>query len=334
MWGEKRSKMTEALMLLMRPQGASRKELAEMLGTTGRTIYRILERVEDRHGITLLSHREPGEREKRWRVDKTSMLSRPPSELLLLGISPQDVISLLMARLSLGPLAGTQLEQGTLEAIRRASNHAPQKLALEAVQRLFPVTPSLAKSLRGREDFLFTLVSAATIGRSCKSTYYSFAQDKVIEFEFGVISIFSRNNGLYAFVQSVAHNDVRVIAVERIQTLEIGSRVFTPPKDFDPERALAGMFVVTLNDPIRCVISISSDQARYVIERDFPDATMDSQPDGSVILTLSTSGRNDVKRWVLSFGAQAVVLEPVDFVDEVKEALTAALLNYAPQGSA
>jgi hypothetical protein len=228
----------------------------------------------------------------------------------------------------LGPLVGTQLEQGTLEAIRRASNHAPQKLALDAVQRLFPVTPSLAKSLRGREDFLFTLVSAATIGRSCKSTYYSFAQGKVIEFEFGVISIFSRNNGLYAFVKSVAHDDVRGIAVERIQTLELGSRAFTPPEDFDPERALASMFVVTLNDPIRCVIRISSDQARYVIERDFPDAVLDSQPDGSVILTLSTSGRNDVKRWVLSFGAQAVVLEPPELAEDIRQELENSLRNY------
>lgn len=32
--------------------------------------------------------------------------------------------------------------------------------------------------------------------------------------------------------------------------------------------------------------------------------------DGSIILEIKTSGLNDVKRWVLSYGADAKVIEP------------------------
>lgn len=332
MWGESVSKLFAAIDLLTRPNGVSRKELAEALEVDGRTVYRILERVEA-FGLPLLDQREPGERQKRWRLDKSCLLSRQASPVPILGMSTREVMSLLMARLSLGPLVGTQLEQATLDAIRRVANLAPQKLDAEEVKRLFPVMPSLAKNLCGKEDILFTLVSAATNRRSCKAAYNSFHRGRVVEFEFGVISLFSRNNGLYAFIKSVDHDDVRVIAVERIQTLELGSRAFTPPQDFDPERALANMFVATLDDPIHCVIRISSDQARYVVERDFPAAHMKDQPDGSVLLTLSTSGRNDVKRWVLSFGAQAVVIEPTDLAKEVSEELVAALNNYPSQSA-
>lgn len=43
------------------------------------------------------------------------------------------------------------------------------------------------------------------------------------------------------------------------------------------------------------------------------------QEDGSIVLELKTSGWWDVRRWVLSFGAEAVVLEPEELRDWIVE---------------
>jgi predicted DNA-binding transcriptional regulator YafY len=40
------------------------------------------------------------------------------------------------------------------------------------------------------------------------------------------------------------------------------------------------------------------------------DQQVQYQEDGSIIITMQTSGWDDVKRWVLGFGPTAVVLEP------------------------
>jgi len=47
------------------------------------------------------------------------------------------------------------------------------------------------------------------------------------------------------------------------------------------------------------------------------DQKVTDQPDGSIILEMKTSGWWDVKKWVLSFGAKAEVLEPKKLRDEI-----------------
>ena len=84
------------------------------------------------------------------------------------------------------------------------------------------------------------------------------------------------------------------------------------------------------DDPIRVKVWFSASQAPYIKERIWPESsTIDDQADGSIILTLNTSGRWDVKRWVLSYGAEARVLEPEDLRDQIVKELEAACGTYA-----
>ena len=70
-------------------------------------------------------------------------------------------------------------------------------------------------------------------------------------------------------------------------------------------------------------------QARYVKERKWSKTQkFEDQKDGSIILSMSTSGWWDVKRWVLSFGADAKVLQPIELRKEIVEELEAAKHKY------
>ena len=51
--------------------------------------------------------------------------------------------------------------------------------------------------------------------------------------------------------------------------------------------------------------------------------------DGSLVLSMSTSGLFQVKRWVLSFGAEAKVLAPEELVSAVVHELTTASSFYS-----
>lgn len=71
-------------------------------------------------------------------------------------------------------------------------------------------------------------------------------------------------------------------------------------------------FDMFYNDPLEVKIWFSADQARYIKEQQWPqEQKITKRKDGSIELWMKTSGWYDVKKWVLSFGADAKVLEPV-----------------------
>jgi predicted DNA-binding transcriptional regulator YafY len=88
-------------------------------------------------------------------------------------------------------------------------------------------------------------------------------------------------------------------------------------------------FDLVYDDPITVKIKFSADQARYITERKWAkEQSFKKQKDGSVILEMKTSGWWDVKRWVMTFGKEAEVIEPVEMRDEIIEELQGCLELY------
>ena len=74
----------------------------------------------------------------------------------------------------------------------------------------------------------------------------------------------------------------------------------------------------------------SREVAPYITERTWaPNQTITENEDASVLLEMETLGWLDVKRWVLSYGAQAEVLEPAVMRQEVAQELAQAAGRYA-----
>jgi len=123
---------------------------------------------------------------------------------------------------------------------------------------------------------------------------------------------------------------IRMLAVERIQAIELTNDSFVYPDDFDPEAALSSAFDIIYDDPIEAKIWFSAAQARYIKERQWAkEQKIKEQKDGSIILEMKTSGFWDVKKWVLSFGAEAKVLKPEKLKKTVIEEMKAGLAIYS-----
>ena len=88
-------------------------------------------------------------------------------------------------------------------------------------------------------------------------------------------------------------------------------------------------FDMVYDDPLLVKTWFSGEQARYIKERTWaPHQTISDEPDGAIILEMQTSGWWDVKKWVLSFGAEASVLEPEELRCEIAEELGRARARY------
>lgn len=107
---------------------------------------------------------------------------------------------------------------------------------------------------------------------------------------------------------------------------------FTRPEGLDPRELLDSAFNLTHDDPLEVKIRFSADQARYIRERKWAkEQSIIEQADGSIILEMNTSGRWEIKRWVLSFGGEAELLEPAELRKEIAEELRNSLARYGEE---
>ncbi|MBP7232217.1 MAG: WYL domain-containing protein, partial [Syntrophaceae bacterium] len=85
--------------------------------------------------------------------------------------------------------------------------------------------------------------------------------------------------------------------------------------------------------PVEVKIRFCAAQAPYIRERRWcKKQQMEILDDGTVILTLHTSGWYDVKKWLLSFGANAEILEPDEKRKEVQEEIKRMASQYTKKG--
>ena len=71
--------------------------------------------------------------------------------------------------------------------------------------------------------------------------------------------------------------------------------------------------------PQRVRLRFAPTAARYVREKVWhPSQSLSKRKDGGVVLTMKVTTLLEVKRWVLSFGAECEVLEPAQLRREIK----------------
>jgi proteasome accessory factor B len=124
--------------------------------------------------------------------------------------------------------------------------------------------------------------------------------------------------------------DIRTFAVSRIESATIRDEQVDVPADYDFALE-AGHFLDHFWGPEAHKVSIefSAAAAPYILEREWhPSQKIKKNRDGSIVLTIEVRHLFEVQRWVLSYGAEARVLEPAELVKQVGTALRQAARQY------
>jgi proteasome accessory factor B len=110
---------------------------------------------------------------------------------------------------------------------------------------------------------------------------------------------------------------------------------FPRPEDFDLQKHLSKSFGVYQGDGEVCVtVRFLPSVARYVEESTWhPSQKLTKQRDGSLIAEFTLDGTEEIKRWIMSFGKHARVLEPASLRLEIIEELTCSLTAQDSNGS-
>jgi len=320
-WGKHLVTMLKAVDFLARPGGASMVELGDALDVDRRTAYRIRETLEEL-GFPIYDESSALDGKKRYRFEESYLKKLPNLNLPELNLSLSELIALYFIRGNARLFSGTDIEHNIESAYAKLDVFMPEGLAkkLEKVKTLFVPTAKFSKDYSGKQDIIDTLTEAVFQQKTCLVEYHSFYDDTVKAFKIDPLRFFERGGGLYLFVHTTSYGHIRVLAVERIQTLTVTEASFISPEDFDPDALLENAFSIVYDEPIEVKIRFSSEIARYIKERVWVKGqVITDRADGSIDLDLKTSGWFDVKKWILSYGAEAELLEPIKLRKEVIE---------------
>jgi len=330
MRGKNLIKLLKALELLSKPEGTTIEDMGVQLGIDRRSVYRLINVVEEL-GFPLYDDKIPLEKEKRWKLEESYLKKLPNMKIPDVNLTLLEIISLYLMRSEASLLKGTELQKHTRSAFGKFSLFLPKEAfsKLNKIKALFVSASKFVKDYSGKEEIIDQLMDAMLKNETCYLTYHSFYDDKIKNFKIDPLHFFENDGGLYLLVNTTTFGDIRTLAIERIQEIAKTGSSFEYPEDFDPEKLLESAFEIVYEDPVKAKIWFSADQARYIKERKWSEnQKIIDQEDGSIILSMETSGWWDVKRWVLSYGCDARVLEPQQLRETVATELEATFSHY------
>jgi predicted DNA-binding transcriptional regulator YafY len=296
---------------LCRRRKTSAEELAEEYHVSQRTIRRDLDKLS--RAFPVVDHMEG--RRKYWSL-VDGFKNVPP-----IIFFPTELYALQEGTRFLKTL-GDPFLRPTLESISHKirSTFDREKLeTFENLKRVFTVSLSGTKDYSKKKGFLSQLFEAAAEQRQVEIGYQGLKDKRPRLRKVDPYKLWYRDGTVYLIGLCHMRKEIRVFAADRVSVVNFTDHYFLTPKEFDFEEYVEGAFSVMIEDPVHVKVRFAPEISRYIEERDWhPSQKIKKQRDGSIVLNLTVGGTLEIKRWILSFGPQATVLEPEELVHEIQ----------------
>jgi predicted DNA-binding transcriptional regulator YafY len=305
--------------------GVTVAEMAEELGVTEKTIRRDLKAFCE---VGFPIEEQIGDRgRKSWRL-------KPAGGLTEMSFALDEALALYLGRRFLEPLTGTFLWQ----AAQRAFKKIRACLGKAALDYLEKTADKLHYTAVGTSDYsrkaevIDDLMWAIEDHKATHIVYKSLRATEPVTYEVHPYGLTYHRGSLYLVAFSREHDELRHFKVDRIDEAAVSDFPFHMPADFKLDAHLANSFgVFRGDDQITVKIKFLPPVARYVSESKWHESQkLAPQKDGSLLAEFRLSHTEEIKRWLLSFGQHAIVLEPPSLQKETVVELESQLKHYRP----
>jgi proteasome accessory factor B len=246
-----------------------------------------------------------------------------------------EALALYLGRRFFEPLAGTYLWDAAQSAFRKVQAClGRQALAyLDKMCDRLHQTAGGASDYAGKGELVDALLQAIEERKTVLGYYQSLRSTECVEYELHPYGLAWHRGSLYLVAYSRDHDAVRHFKVDRFERVEPGNFPFAMPADFTLADHLASSFgVYQGHEDLEIRVRFAAGgPARYVSEgRWHPSQTLTPQKDGGLVAEFRLSSTEELKRWMLSFGAGAEVLEPQALRLELAEEAQRIAALYQP----
>jgi predicted DNA-binding transcriptional regulator YafY len=291
--------------------------LAADLEVSTKTVNRDLEFMRDRLGLPL-------------EYDGSKFgyhYTQPVSSFPTLQITQGELFALLVAEKALQQYRGTPFEKPLVSAFRKMASGLPDTISLHLAD--WEQTISFRTSAEPLLDLkTFDALAQATASRrQLKLVYRKPGRARTEERVVDPYHLANVNGEWFLFAFDHLRRALRTFVPARIKAVEETGHSFPKPHKFSLEKRLRDSFGVHFGQgQYEVAIRFSESVADYVREKRWhPSQQLRERPDGGLELSLKLSSLEEIKRWVLTWGGQAVVLEPPELAEAVRQAAQAIL---------
>lgn len=269
---------------------------------------------------------------KRWKM-------RPFGEQM--GFNFADMISIVMSRRFLEPLAGTPFWEGHQKVYRKVRGALGEQALkfCEQLNQTIRVSGFGAGDYSKRGQLIDKILQAMEDRRRVLVIYQSMQSTEPGEQELGPLGFIWHNGSLYLIAWSARREEIRNYKVDRILDATIGSDLrYAVPEEFNLDewqKKAFGVFRGEGDQSYSVRIRFNRDAARYVQESWWHDSQeFVACGNGAVEMQLELTELSSVTKWILSFGSSATALSPPELVDIVRHELLQMLEGYSSEAFA
>ena len=303
----------------------TQKSLAEATEVSDRTIRSDLNFLRDRLNAPLENNRTKGYyyTDHNWRLPSISL-------------SQGELFALTLGARMLSAYAGSTYINELETAVTRLSERLPDKTLVDLQQLAEErIMFGAGAEIINLNPQVWQQLDATSKSQQVWISYYAATTNTKSERTIDpyLLNIY-RGTNPYVIAYCHLRKALRDFRIDRIQQLRVLNTTFVRDPDFDPQKYLKDRFQYESGDRLYDIeIYFDSVTAPFIRERRWHKSQeISERDDGSLVLKLKVSSLNDIKRWVLGYGKGAIVQNPPELVQMMKDEIKAIMMNYSLSG--
>jgi len=286
-------------------------QLAAQLEVSTKSVHRDLEFMRDRLQLPLEFDRS------RFGYHYTEEVSSFPT----VQITEGELFALVVAEKALQQYRGTSFEKPLLSAIRKMEQSLPETISLDLgdVERAISFR-TRAEPILDLEIF-DCLAKATAAHQQLELAYRKPGMQQTEQRLVDPYHLANINGEWFLFAFDYLRKDIRTFVPARIKSIRQTGRSFVRQRQFSLEARLRDSFGVhSGGGTFDVVLRFHERVADYIREKKWHDSQqLRVLGDGAVELRMKLSSLQEVERWVLGWGGNAVVLRPPELAQAVED---------------
>ena len=233
------------------------------------------------------------------------------------ALSMEEALSLMLSASAYSEDEGKFHESTTKSAISKIIATLP-KATREILQLDSSKISIESRKVADIGGLISQLYQAILNTKQLRINYYSYSSNLASERVVDPYGLTFRGHAWYLVAFCHTRNDTLTFKTNYIKTLDYTGRTFSYPLDFSLEEYMAKSWQVMKGEEAEVIVKFDARIAPLIKEvRWHPTQRIEDLPDGSILFTVTVSGTEEIKSWILSYGHQAEVVSPETLKEEI-----------------